>query len=1459
MKLLNNFFTTLLLLLSYFIGFATDGITSWSSKMGPQKSFIENKGQFRIASDEALTKSSVKYAFDDGSTMIYFTPNGVTYNFLKRWKKTEGKSDAKEMAREREREQKEMAKGKSHAEIEKEEHRMEFKTDVVNMIWENANPNAQLVAEQQTDDYFIYPDKTANNDKNIENIKAYKKLIYKNLYPNIDIEYTFHPESGIKYALILHPGADISVVKMKYSNGIKLAENGVLHIPTKFGNIIEHAPVTFYKGAESNIISSQFINNGKIVSFLLGNYDHSKTVIVDPWVQTPTLTNSNSVWECERDAAGNVYIIGGDTPMKLLKYNPTGILQWTYNTTWDTANYWLGTFAVDLAGNSYVTSGTQSKISKVGTTGANIWTNNSIGGNSQELWNITFNCDQTRLIIGGTTGILTLRGAIFDLDVTNGNVLTTKIVGYDKPLLLGALAPDEVRSICSAPNGKYYFLILDSVGRISQNFTACSSNSSLYKINSTYDFAYYNPSYRYDNSGIMAIRANKNFVYTQNGSTISKRSLSSLTAITTVTIPGGINVTGAFGNPGQVPGSSGLDIDSCGNVYVGSANSVIKYDANLNLISSVALPFTVFDVSVSTSGNVIVAGATTGSGVRTGYVQSISSFTACNPMISSCCNATICFVNPLCVTAPPVTLQGATTGGIWSGLGVNTTTGIFTPATAGVGTHIIVYTLACGSDSVSITVNACTPTSACQELSGQITVSGGTGPYTWQQQVTTNPCIAGIGFCSGFGTVAGPPVTSWSTFATGTTITPPGTYPIQVIDNSGTTLVITSLASLPNCSSCPTLTVNITSQVNVSCFGASTGSFNASTTGGASPWDYTLMNGATTVATFINIAGTQSFTGLPAGTYTLNVLDNNGCPGTTTITITQPAAATTVANAGSTQSACSTSFTMAGNTPTVGTGTWTLISGAGTITAAGSPTTTITAVGAGSNVFMWTISNPPCPASTDTVTLINTGGPTTSVAGSNQTICATTTTLAGNTPTVGTGLWTVVSGTGTITTPTSPTSGLTGLGVGPNVFQWTISNGTCTPSSSTVTITGVAAPTVSNAGPNQSICSTSTTLAGNTPTTGSGTWTLVSGAGTITTPSSATSGVTGLGVGSTVFQWTISNVPCPSSSSTVTITNSGGPGINTVSQTNVICNGGSTGTATVAGFGGTGSYTYLWSGGAGTNASATGLVAATYTVTVTDGAGCSSITLVTITQPAAIAGSVSTTPATCGVSDGSATATASGGSGTLTYSWLPGGATTSSITAISSGTYTVTITDSLGCVYAVLATVGSVGGPTVNAGTNVTIISGTSTVLTGTGSTGSTYSWSPSSTLTCDTCATTIASPTQTTTYTLTVTANGCSSFDTVTVFVEAECGELFVPNVFSPNNDGQNDVLKVYGNCITDFEFVIFDRWGEKVFEITNPAIVWDGRYNGKVLETGVFVYYLVGKVKGIEVKKHGNITLVK
>jgi gliding motility-associated-like protein len=154
------------------------------------------------------------------------------------------------------------------------------------------------------------------------------------------------------------------------------------------------------------------------------------------------------------------------------------------------------------------------------------------------------------------------------------------------------------------------------------------------------------------------------------------------------------------------------------------------------------------------------------------------------------------------------------------------------------------------------------------------------------------------------------------------------------------------------------------------------------------------------------------------------------------------------------------------------------------------------------------------------------------------------------------------------------------------------------------------------------------------------------------------------------------------------------------------------------------------------------------------------------------------------------------------------------------------------------------------------------------GNSSEVYSWAPSTGLNCTTCINPIATPSVTTTYTLTVTdtSDNCITIDSAIVIVlvpAKECDTVWVPNAFSPNGDGENDVLYVRGSCITYLDFVVFDRWGNKVFETNNQSIGWDGKYNGAPMNTGTYVYYLnaaVSKSSGQEsIALKGNVTLVR
>jgi len=305
------------------------------------------------------------------------------------------------------------------------------------------------------------------------------------------------------------------------------------------------------------------------------------------------------------------------------------------------------------------------------------------------------------------------------------------------------------------------------------------------------------------------------------------------------------------------------------------------------------------------------------------------------------------------------------------------------------------------------------------------------------------------------------------------------------------------------------------------------------------------------------------------------------------------------------------------------------------------------------------------------------------------------------------------------------------------------------------------------------------------------------------------------------------------------------------------------GTATAIPGGGVSPFTYSWSTiPPQASATATGLSPGTYTVNVTDSGGCTSSQTVAVGSAPSLTLSASSSPAGCTVNNGAAFANASGGSGPYTYLWN-NGQTASAATALGVGNYTVVVTDASGCTAVTIAGVASVSGLTASASAlPLTISQGASSTLSSAG--GTTYVWSPATALSCVTCISPVASPSQTTQYCVSVSdTNGCSDSTCVTVFVdvpELPCGTIYIPNAFSPNNDLENDFECVMGDCIESMHLVIYDRWGEKVFESKEQAVCWDGTYRNKPLNPAVFSYFLdVVLTSGEQIRKKGNVSIVR
>ncbi|MBL4736276.1 MAG: gliding motility-associated C-terminal domain-containing protein [Flavobacteriales bacterium] len=264
----------------------------------------------------------------------------------------------------------------------------------------------------------------------------------------------------------------------------------------------------------------------------------------------------------------------------------------------------------------------------------------------------------------------------------------------------------------------------------------------------------------------------------------------------------------------------------------------------------------------------------------------------------------------------------------------------------------------------------------------------------------------------------------------------------------------------------------------------------------------------------------------------------------------------------------------------------------------------------------------------------------------------------------------------------------------------------------------------------------------------------------------------------------------------------------------------------------------------------------TYYDTLVGITGCDSIieTILTI-QPSPNA-SISGPTNIC--SGASAVLTASGGS---VYQWSTG-ATSSSITVspLSSMTYSVVVSDP-GCPIAdsTTLTVNVNNMPAIAALPDLaTIVLGESVDLTASG--GVSYIWTPQASLDDPFSSNPIASPSETTLYyVLGTDINGCSNTDSILVTVSQDFA-IGVPNIFSPNGDFQNDVLYVSERGLDWMLLIIYDRWGEKVFESNDVNTGWDGTFKGKSMNPAVYVYYLEGVfTNSTEIKKQGNITLVR
>lgn len=280
-----------------------------------------------------------------------------------------------------------------------------------------------------------------------------------------------------------------------------------------------------------------------------------------------------------------------------------------------------------------------------------------------------------------------------------------------------------------------------------------------------------------------------------------------------------------------------------------------------------------------------------------------------------------------------------------------------------------------------------------------------------------------------------------------------------------------------------------------------------------------------------------------------------------------------------------------------------------------------------------------------------------------------------------------------------------------------------------------------------------------------------------------------------------------------------------------------------------------------------GLAAGVYVAAITDAHGCTRMDSFTLTLPPALMDSVLTTPTVCDKSVGAALVLTQNTSPGLAFDWGDGPVPDMEIIDLATGTYTVVATNDAGCLESIDFQIGALGMISVSTGADTLFAQDGLTTLHAVAVPADSveaFLWTPTTGLTDPTSATTACAVSDTTVYVVKATSlAGCIAADTVVVIPlfrppSITCGEVFVPNMFSPNGDGLNDDLCVLGGCFDRMALHVYNRWGELVFATTGTEACWDGRYHGTQAPEGTYLFTLAGERSNGEVlDRTGIITL--